>query len=769
MNIDTILDELTLEEKASLCSGADFWHTKAVERLDLPDIMVSDGPHGLRKMKEDSADPNDSIQAVCFPSACALACSFDRELITEMGKALGEQCQAENISVLLGPGCNIKRSPLCGRNFEYFSEDPYLASQMAAAHIRGVQSKGVGTSLKHFAANNQESRRMSVSAEIDERTLHEIYLAAFETAVKEAKPWTVMCSYNKINGEYSSQNKYLLTDVLREKWGFDGLVVSDWGAVDDRVKGIRAGLDLEMPSSMGKNDAEIVKAVESGELSVEELDACVRRVLELVQKSLDGKTPMKWDKERHHKLAKKLAVSSAVLLKNEKGLLPLYPEQKIAFVGAFAEEPRYQGGGSSHINSYKTVSALEAVKEICNVTYARGFDLDKDQTDPQLEQQAVEAALASDVVVVFAGLPEMFESEGYDRNHMQLPRCQLDLIDKLSAVNENIVVVLHNGSPVELPFVRDDEGMRPVRSVLEMYLGGQAVGEAEIDLLFGKANPSGKLAETLPLRLEDNPSYLNYPGEGDNVKYAEGIFVGYRYYEKKNMEVCYPFGHGLSYTKFEYSDIKVSAYEIDSRKPFTVEATITNTGERDGAEVVQLYVRPSAPSVIRPIKELKGFIKVFLKAGESKRVAFRLDHTAFAYYSDKLHEWYSESGEYDILIAASSENVLLEETVHFNASQRIPVRFTLDSTGGDVLAVPEGKRLFEDLLAKTNMAGTGADNLGEGGMQMALAMAKDLPLHAMVSFMPYDDIRRERIQMMINELNEIMAAQETPTDRKPEQ
>lgn len=757
MNIDTILEELTLEEKASLCSGADFWHTKAVERLDIPQIMVSDGPHGLRKNREGAQNPNEAIEAVCFPSASALACSFDRDLIREMGKALGEQCQAENVSVILGPGCNIKRSPLCGRNFEYFSEDPYLASQMAISHISGVQSKGVGTSLKHFAANNQEHRRMSVSAEIDERTLHEIYLAAFEPVVKEAKPWTVMCSYNKINGEYSSQNKLLLTDILRDKWGFEGLVMSDWGAVDDRAKGIAAGLDLEMPASMGKNDRAIVKAVEDGVLSEKELDKCVRRVLELIERSIQSSTEMTWDKDRHHKLARKIAAESAVLLKNDGNILPLSPKQKIAFIGAFADTPRYQGGGSSHINSYKTVSALEAVKDICEVTYARGFNLDKDETDPELEQQAIDAAMSADVAVVFAGLPDSFESEGYDRRHMQMPDCQLDLIDKLAAVNENIVVVLHNGSPVELPFAAEGEGMNTVKGLLEMYLGGQAVGEAAVDLLFGKTNPCGKLAETFPLRLEDNPSYLNFPGEGDTVRYAEGIFVGYRYYDKKNMEVRYPFGYGLSYTKFEYSDIRVSAYEIDGKKPFTVEATITNVGDRDGAEIVQLYIEPVNPSVIRPVKELKGFEKVFLKAGESKRVIFRLDKSAFAYYSEKIHDWYSESGEYNILIAESSASVCLEDTVHYNAAENLPVHFTLDNPNGDITSVPEGKELFSELFKSVDIGTNGgADALGESGELMALAMAEDLPVHAMVSFCDVADITRERLQMMVDRLNEII-------------
>ena len=757
MDIAHIMEIMTLEEKASLCSGADFWHTKAIERLDIPQIMVSDGPHGLRKNVDGSNDPNEAIEAVCFPTAAALACSYDRELMKDTGKALGEECQSEKVSVILGPGCNIKRSPLCGRNFEYFSEDPYLASQMAISHIKGVQSKGAGTSLKHFAANNQEHRRMSVSAEIDERTLHEIYLAAFESVIKEAKPWTVMCSYNKINGEYSSQNKSLLTDTLREKWGFDGLVMSDWGAVDDRVKGIEAGLDLEMPGSMCKNDKMILKAVEDGKLSVEALDKCVKRILELIDKSLECRTEMDWDKERHHKLAQKAAEKSAVLLKNEDHILPLSKTEKIAFIGAFAEQPRYQGGGSSHINSFRTVSALEAVDGWENITYAKGFSLDNDEINTELEQQAVESAMNADKVVVFAGLPDSFESEGFDRKHMQLPQCQIDLIDKLSEVNPNIVVVLHNGAPVEMPFANGDEDSNSVKAILEMYLSGQAAGEAAVRILFGEVNPSGKLAETFPLRLEDNPSYLNFPGEADIVKYSEGIFVGYRYYEKKNMEVLYPFGHGLSYTEFEYSDIKISSYEISDKKAFTVEMTVTNSGSRDGEEIIQLYIEPLTPTVIRPIKELKGFEKVFLKAGESKRVVFRLDSSAFAYYSDKIHDWLSESGYYNILIGKSSADICLEEQVHFNSSVRIPILFTLDNTVSDINSTAEGKKLFEDMMSTVfATANGGADQLGDSAKEMAMAIANDLPLHAMVSFTDNPDITREKLQMMLDKLNVII-------------
>ena len=554
-DVKGIIREMTLEEKAGMCSGKDFWHLKGVERLGIPEVMVSDGPHGLRKQaaEADHLGLNESIKAVCFPTACATACSFDRDLLEEMGERIGDECQAEDLSVILGPAVNIKRSPLCGRNFEYFSEDPYLASQMAAAHIKGVQSKNVGTSIKHFAANNQEHRRMSCSSEVDERTLREIYLAAFETAIKESKPDTVMCSYNRINGEFASENHWLLTEVLRDEWGFDGYVMSDWGAVNDRVKGLKAGLELEMPASGGTTDKEIVEAVKNGELDEAVLDRAVERILNIVFKFVDNRQEGKFDKEEDHKLAAKIEAESMVLLKNE-GVLPLPTQgKKIAFIGKFAEAPRFQGGGSSHINSFKITGALEAAKEVAQVTYAQGYDIKEDVIDQDMLNQAVETAKEADVAVIFAGLPDAFESEGYDRSHMRMPQCQNTLISEIAKVQENVVVVLHNGSPVEMPWA--DE----VKGILEAYLGGQAVGQAEVDVLFGKANPCGKLAETIPYKLADNPSYLNFPGDGQTVEYNEGVFVGYRYYDTKEMPVRYPFGYGLSYTTFEYSDLQLSA------------------------------------------------------------------------------------------------------------------------------------------------------------------------------------------------------------------
>ena len=745
--IKEILGTLTLEEKASLCSGADFWHTKNIEGKDIPVIMMSDGPHGLRKMYESSVNPNESIKAVCFPAACALACSFDRELVQDMGKALGNECQSEGVAVLLGPGANIKRSPLCGRNFEYFSEDPYLASQMAASHIKGVQSMGVGSSLKHFAANNQESRRLSVSAEIDERAFREIYLSAFEYAVKEARPQTVMCSYNKIWGEYSSQNKRLLTDILRDEWGFEGLVVSDWGAVDDRVKGVKAGLDLEMPASMGKNDRRIVDAVKNGELDEADLDKVAERVLSLIYTGDENRQyAARWDKDKDRALARRIAADCFVLLKNEKKILPLDTKKKIAFIGEFADKPRFQGGGSSHINVEQTASALEYSKEYAEVGYAHGYITSEDRTDDALLAEAVGLAEQSDTVVIFAGLPDAFESEGYDRQHMRMPQCQLELIDKVCEVNKNVVVVLHNGSPIELPFADK------VKGILECYLAGEMVGAAQCDVLFGKVNPSGKLAETFPIKLSDNPSYLNFPGEGDTVQYKEGIFVGYRYYEKKDMQVRFPFGHGLSYTEFEYSDISLSADEINEKDILTVTVTVKNTGKRDGKEAVELYVRDTHSSVVRPEKELKGFEKVSLKAGESKRVAFKLDKRAFAYYNTSIKDWYIEYGEFEILIGSSSADIRQKASVYVETDNVIPMHFTLDSLGGEVMSFPEGRKIFGEVLKLVNM-GFDAAQADENAQMAAQAMFNDMPLHAMVSFVNDERITRELIENMVVDLN----------------
>ena len=582
--IKELVSRMTLEEKASLCSGLDFWHTKGVERLGIPSEMVSDGPHGLRK-QDDKADHlgiNDSIQAVCFPAGCATASSFNRELVTKLGETLGEECQAENVSAILGPAMNIKRSPLCGRNFEYYSEDPLVSTEMAGALVHGVQSKHIGTSPKHFMANNQEYHRLTSSSEMDERTMREIYLASFEGMVKKEKPWTIMNAYNKLNGTYLCENKEMLTDVLRREWGFDGYVMTDWGAMNDRVEALKAGCNLEMPSCEGATDAEIVAAVQDGTLDESVLDKSCEEYLNVIFKYEENRDKNAvFQHEKDHETAREIEEECIVLLKNEDALLPLSADKKVAFIGKYAEKPRYQGGGSSHINSFKTESAMDAVEFLAtvkkeNITFAKGFDDVEDKADEALAAKAVEAAANADVAVIFAGLPDSFESEGYDRKHLGMPNCQNALIEAVAEAQPNTIVVLHNGAPVEMPW------LGKVKAVLEAYLGGQAVGGAVVNVLYGNANPSGRLAETFPLRIQDTPCYLNYGGEHDKSVYSEGVFVGYRYYTSKEMEVLFPFGYGLSYTTFSYGNLTVDKKEFKESEKLLVSVDVTNTGACTG-------------------------------------------------------------------------------------------------------------------------------------------------------------------------------------------
>ncbi|SHO52739.1 glycoside hydrolase family 3 C-terminal domain-containing protein [Anaerocolumna xylanovorans] len=751
MDVEKLLSEMSLEEKASLCSGADFWHTKSIERLDIPNVMVSDGPHGLRKQADetDHLGLSESVKAVCFPAASALACSFDTNLINTIGEALGDECQAESVSTLLGPGVNMKRSPLCGRNFEYYSEDPYLAGKLAASLVKGIQSKGIGTSVKHFAVNNQEYRRMSISAVADERTLREIYLAAFETIVKEANPTTLMCSYNRINGVYSCENDWLLNKVLRDEWGFEGLVMTDWGAMNDRVAALKAGLDLEMPGCRGIRDKEIVEAVQSGELSEEVLNTAARRVLNLVKHYYDNrKENAVYDKEAHHALARRAAAESAVLLKNDS-ILPLEPKAKVAFIGKFAKVPRYQGGGSSHINSFKITSALDAVKDITEVTYAQGYDTKEDKVDEAMLKEAIKAAAQAEVAVIFAGLPDAFESEGYDRTHMELPECQNHLIKEIAKVQKNIVVILHNGSPVRMPWLNDIKGL------LTVYLGGQAVGGACVDLLYGRVNPSGKLAETYPLSLKHNPSYLNFPGTEKEVVYSEGVFIGYRYYDARDLEVLYPFGYGLSYTDFEYSDLKVTPdSNLKDTDTITVTLKVKNTGKVTGKETVQLYIHDKEASVQRPEKELKGFAKAELAPGEEKEVSFTLDSRSFAYYSKELGDWYVETGDFTVMIGKSSRDIVLTRDISVTGTKTIPFVADCTTTVGDIMKyVKNAQELMQKYGGELTPSLPADDDgsLGEGTAEMMRQMMAGTPLHSIISF--GGEFTSKDIQNIIDSLN----------------
>ena len=773
LDIKKMVQDMTLEEKCYLLSGKDFWQTRSVNRVGLPSIFLADGPHGVRKQAgaADQLGLNASVPATCYPTAATMANSWDENLAEEMARSLGEEALSQEVNVLLGPGLNIKRSPLCGRNFEYYSEDPVVAGELGAAFVNGVQEHGVGTSLKHFAANNQEWRRMSISAEIDERTLREIYLAAFETVVKKAHPWTIMCSYNRINGVYSCENDWLLNKVLRDEWGFEGLVMTDWGAMDERVPSLKAGLDLEMPDCHGETDKLIVKAVQSGELEESVLDTAVERILTIVDKYLTARKDIDpasmvhplpssvergYDVAAHHALARTTAEQSAVLLKNED-ILPLQKDKKIAFIGEFAKVPRIQGGGSSHINNTSIESALDVAGD--SVSYAQGFHIDEETTDETLLQEAITLAKESDVAVIFAGLPDSFESEGFDRTHLNMPANQNELIARISEVQPNVVVVLHSGSPIAMPW------LDKVAGVLQMYLAGQASGGAAVNLLFGDATPCGKLAETFPLHLEDNPSYLNFPGNREKVCYQEGVFIGYRYYDKKKMDVLFPFGYGLSYTDFTYSNMKVTvngknAADVDVIKEtdeIIVSADITNTGNCDGAEIVQLYIKNPVVYEIRPEKELRDFAKVFLKAGETKAVTFTLNARAFSYYETRIHDWYAESGDYEILLASSSRDIRLQDTVSITGSKKIPFVADYVTTCEDVELFAKDGSALDEMLRRSGFAEAtdhdGDDSMGSGTADMMKAMFTGTPLHSILSFSS-EELTYEDIQDTIRKLNE---------------
>jgi len=686
-----ILAQMTLEEKAALCDGRDFWHLKGMDKYGIPEIMVCDGPHGLRKKdyEKTGSSLTASVGSICFPTAATTAASWDPDMLTEMGKALGKKCLKEKVGVLLGPGINMKRSPLCGRNFEYFSEDPVLAGELAAGFINGVQSMGVGTSLKHFCVNSQETRRMTVSEVVDERALREIYLTAFEIAVKKAKPWTVMNSYNRINEVHGSENKHTQIEILRNEWGFDGVVVSDWGAVNNRPLGLKNGNDLEMPSSAGSGTAKIVAAVQSGELDESVVDERALNVLKLIKKAADGAVDnYEYNDLDDQQLAREIAGKCMVLLKNE-GILPLAKDKKIAIIGDMAKNPRYQGAGSSQINPTRIDNAFDELAALgFNLEYAPGYErsIKKAKKNPPLIKAAAELAAQCDIAVVFAGLTDDFESEGYDRQHMEMPASHNELIKEVAKANPNTVVVLAGGSPVEMPWIDS------VKAILNSYLGGQAGGGAVADILSGNVNPSGKLPETYPISYGDTPAKNYYPGNMASVEHRESIYIGYRYYDKVKKTVAYPFGFGLSYTTFEYSDLAISASDISEDDTLTVTFKVKNTGDRAGAEIAQLYVADKESTIFRPEKELKAFKKVWLEAGEEKEVSLTLSKRAFAFYNTAVNDWTVESGAFDILVGASSADIKLTASVYVSAApvkipdyrQSAPVYYD-----GDMQTIPD--------------------------------------------------------------------------------
>lgn len=724
--VQALLGQLTLEEKAALCIGATPWQTVAVERLGLPHITVSDGPHGVRRAIDPTSLINESHPATCYPVAAALAATWDKELMFELGQALGDECRALDVDVLLGPGINIKRSPLCGRNFEYFSEDPVLAGELSARLIQGVQSKGIGTSLKHFAVNNQETRRFTVDAVVDERTLHEIYLTGFEIAVKQGQPWTVMCAYNSVNGYLCSEHTYLLTDILRERWGFEGFVVSDWGAVRDRLPSLRAGLDLQMPGPSPHGVRDVVEAVTSGALDEAVLNRTVERLLTIILRAQQTPKGGSINIESHHALARRIAAEAVVLLKNEGDLLPLTGDETVAAIGKAALTPVFQGGGSSHVKPTRVDAPLELLKERAEVHFVEGDNL-KSDVNHTLITEAVSAARAADVAVLFIALPAQIESEGYDRRDLNLTPHQTALIQAVAAAQPRTIVVLNNGSAVN---------MRPwidaVPAVVEAWLPGQAGAGAVMDVLYGVVNPSGRLAETFPLDLSDTPAYLNFPGEKDSVRYGEGIFVGYRGYEALDRAVLFPFGYGLSYTRFDYSHLRVSQPSFSVGETLTVSVDVTNTGARAGKEVVQVYVHDPVSRLRRPPKELKAFAKVALEPGETRTVSLTLDPRAFSYYDPTYSQWVAEAGEFEILVGSSSADIRLRQTVTLTSGTPLEPRLDVNSTFGDWLAHPRSAALVQPLrdLLLGSQNSLDSETLGSD----TTAFFIDLPLTTLLGF-----------------------------------
>lgn len=744
-NIQALVAQMTLEEKAALCTGASAWTTTPIPRLDLPELLVSDGPHGLRRVPEVQSMSSQSLPATCFPTASSTAAGWDVDLLREMGEALAEEAISLGVDVILGPGTNMKRSPLCGRNFEYFSEDPYLAGALATSLIEGIQSRGVGTSLKHFAANNQEYERFSIDAVIDERALREIYLPAFEAAVTQAKPWTVMCAYNRLNGIHASQNHWLLTEVLRDEWGFEGFVVSDWGAVHDRVAALKAGLDLEMPGPKPTRVNAVIEAVRNGDLDEAVLDEAVRRILTIVCRAAQTPKGGEFDVAAHHALARRISAESIVLLKND-GILPLQSPEHIAVIGRAAMEAHFQGGGSSHINPTQVdvpFAELQKLAGNAELSFAEGYPKD-DSLDGGLIDEAVALARTADVALLYVALPSFKESEGYDRPDLDLTAQQVKLIQAVTAVQPHTVVILNNGAPVVM-----GEWLDQTAAVLEAWMMGQAGGSAIADVLFGRVNPSGKLAETFPLRLIDTPSYLNFPGENGVVRYGEGLFIGYRYYDAKETAVLFPFGYGLSYTTFEYSNLQLSADRFKDVDGLTVSVDVTNTGAVAGKEVVQLYVHDHESRLVRPYKELKGFAKVSLQPGETQTVSLVLDSRAFAYYDPAHHQWITEDGQFDILVGASSADIRCRATVSLQSTLQLPSLLHAESTIRSWLADPVGIQILQPIFAELiknadffNDNGPGED---ENGTDL-LGFLMDLPLRSFFHFQegsltqPPDDI-----------------------------
>lgn len=767
--IKKILKSLTLEEKASLCSGVGLWQTRPLKEKGIPEIWMADGSNGVRIMKpvnqERKQDTSDFLkvtdltqnsptitsqyEAVCYPSGASLASTWDTALIEEMGEALGNECRYFKVNLLLAPGINIKRSPLGGRGYEYYSEDPYLTGRVAESFIKGVQKTGTGTSIKHFAANNSETLRINMSSDVDERALREIYLAPFEMGVKNGKPWTLMSSYNKVNGVQMAENEELLTRILREEWGFDGVVVSDWGGVKDRVKALEAGNDLDMPENK-RNNQSIVEAVKCGELSEDVLDRSIERILNLIFKAKEQERfTDQVDFEAHREIAERVAEDSIVLLKNERNLLPLTKDKykKVAVIGAFAEEPRYQGGGCTLVNPIRISRPLEEMKRLAGndmeITYAAGYEL-RNHTSKELLKEAADTAAAADAAVVFAGLWVAYDREGFDRKHLEIDSSHVKLIEAVSKVQKNVIVVLSNGDAITM-----DPWIHQVGAVVEQFLVGETVGEATAKVLFGCVNPSGKLPVTFPKRLEDTSAYPYFPGECGHHLYGEGIFVGYRYYEKKKIQPLFPFGYGLSYTTFQYSEMKADRCEMGDRDTLRVSLDVTNMGTCRGKESIQIYVTDEKSRLVRPEKELKAFTKTELEPGETKTVTFTLGYRDFAYYDPEASDWVVEEGTFVIHAGSSAGTILQSVTVKVTEAEKKFRRLYLDSQHTAVFENPRAKKMYLEFLVEA-----GVIEADKVETMIPLLKGNYMGIYNVVTSLLGGNVTKEEMQTVLDRINE---------------
>lgn len=767
--IKMILDSLTLEEKASLCSGVGLWQTRALKEKGIPEIWMADGSNGVRIMKpvnqerkqetsdflkvtdltQNSPTITSQYEAVCYPSGASLASTWDISLIEEMGEALGEECQYFKVNLLLAPGINIKRSPLGGRGYEYYSEDPYLTGRVAESFIKGVQKTGTGTSIKHFAANNSETLRINMSSDLDERALREIYLAPFEMGVKNAKPWTLMSSYNKVNGIQMAENEELLTHILREEWGFDGVVISDWGGIKDRVKALAAGNDLDMPENK-RNNQSIVEAVKSGELSEDILDRSIERILHLIFKAKgQERFTDQVDFESHRKIAENVAEDSIVLLKNERNLLPITKDKykKVAVIGAFAKEPRYQGGGCTLVNPVRISRPLEEITRLAGsdieITYAAGYEL-RNYTTKELLEEAADTAADADAAVIFAGLWVAYDREGFDRKHLEIDSSHISLIQAVSKVQKNVIVVLSNGDAVTM-----DPWIHQAGAVIEQFLVGETVGEAVAKVLFGCVNPSGRLPVTFPRSLEDTSAYPYFPGECGHHVYGEGIFVGYRYYEKKKILPLFPFGYGLSYTSFEYLNMRADCCEITDKDTLHVFLDVINTGTCRGKEVVQIYVTDESSRLVRPEKELRAFTKIELEPGETKTVSFPLGYRDFAYYDPEASDWVVEKGGFVIHAGSSADSILQSVTVTVTETEEKFRRIYLDSQHSHIFANPVAKKIYLEFLVEAGVIVP--DKIDA---MVPLLKGNYMGIYNVVTSLLGGNVTKEEMQSVLDRINE---------------